>query len=172
MKNFYDNLNKILDKMSGLKIKKLDQFQLSGIYTFTLTNIITGEKKIFTKKNLITNAGKNYILKRMVADQTPAGLRFTHCALGTGTTAPTVADTQLQTEIYRNNMASGSENTNVGFWTAFYTATETAGTYREFGIFINGTSTANSGTLFSRVAINITKTNTESLTIDYTLTLN
>jgi hypothetical protein len=172
MKNFYDNLNKILDKMIEIKAKVFDQFVISGVYTFTLKNIHTGEKKVFTKKNLITNAGKNYILKRLGADQFVPGMRFSHCALGTGTTAPTINDTQLQTEIYRNNMASASDNINVGYWSAFYTATETTGAYKEFGIFINGTSTANSGTLFSRVSINITKSNVESLTIDYQLTLN
>jgi hypothetical protein len=55
--------------------------------------------------------------------------------------------------------------------TSFWAAGEATGTWREFGTFINGTGTTNSGVLFSRVAINIPITGSQSLVIDGTVTL-
>ena len=92
-----------------------------------------------------------------------------YSALGTGVTAPAAGDTQLQTETFRKTISSvtyGTSDTKF-YATAFYTAPETSGTFREVGLFINGTGTANSGTLWSRAAINVTKALTESLTVDY-----
>jgi hypothetical protein len=146
-------------------------FNLKGVYTFTLEDIYTGEKRVITRENLIMTGGKAYVMARIMADQSPAGCKITHTALGTGTNAPAAGDTQLQTEVFRKVTASAMNASNVGYLSAYYTATEVTGTFREVGLFINGTGTANSGTLFSRVAVNITKSSSETLTIDYQITL-
>lgn len=154
-----------------MKIKDESQISLKGIYTFTLKDVETGAERQIVKENLIMTAGKAYIMARLMADQVVPGLKITHTAVGTGTTAPAAGDTQLQTETFRKVTASATNSTNVGYLSAYYTATEVTGTFREVGLFINGTGAANSGTLFSRVAVNITKSATETLTIDYNLTL-
>lgn len=146
-------------------------FKLKGVYKFTLKNIVTGEVRVIEKKNLITTAGKNYVVSRLMQDGTPLNMRITHTALGTGATAPAITDTQLQTETFRKATASATSSGNVGYLSAYYTAPEVTGTFKEVGLFINGTSTANTGTLFSRVAVDITKSAIETLTIDYTITL-
>jgi len=81
----------------------------------------------------------------------------------------------LDTETYRTTTASSTNSNNVAYVTAFYTATECNGTYKEAGLFCNGTGAADSGVLFSRVLLNapsgIAKTVTETLTVDYTITI-
>lgn len=146
--------------------------KLKGVYRFTLRDVNTGAVRVYEYENLIPTVGRTAIADHLTnASPSPASLRINYTALGSGTTAPANANTQLETEVYRKAVASQTKANNVAYYTAFYTATETSGTYREAGVFINGTGTANSGTLFSRVAINITKTTSETLTIDYTLTI-
>ena len=150
---------------------KNEHLKMKGVYTFTLENIETGEKRVIVKENLIPTAGRAFIASRLAQVGTPQDIKVTHTALGTGTTAPANGDTQLQTETYRKAVASATSSGAVAYFTAFYTATEVTGTFKEAGVFINGTGTANSGTLFSRVAVDITKTNLETLTIDYSVAL-
>jgi len=144
-----------------------------GIWRFTIRDAVTGRiKRVQTYRNLLPTVGRAAIANHLTsATPSPAALRINKTALGTGVTAPANGDTQLQTETFRKDTASATNSNNVGFVTAFYTAPEVSGTFREAGLFINGTATVNSGTLFSRVAINITKTASETLTIDYTLTI-
>jgi hypothetical protein len=154
------------------KLANKETFTFKGVYTFTLENVITGEKRVIVNENLVVLTGKSYIMTRLMADQVTPGIKITHTALGTGTNAPASGDTQLQTEIYRKNVASATNASNIGYVSAYYTAVEVTGTFREVGLFINATGVANSGTLFSRVATNITKSSVETLTVDYQLTLN
>lgn len=105
------------------------------------------------------------------ASPSPASIRINYSALGTGATAPANADTTLQTETYRKLVSSETNASNIAYITAFYTATETSGTYAEAGLFMNASATPNDGTLFSHVAISVTKTTSNTLTIDYTITI-
>jgi len=163
MKNLIRN---ILLKIGGQNLR------FSETWTFTLTDINTGKKRIYHYKNLIPTVGRQAIAEHLT-DPTPtfSSLFVNFTALGTGVTAPANGNTQLQTETFRKNTASATFAANVAFITAFYTAPEITGTFKEAGLFMNATITANSGTLFSRVAIDITKSATETLTIDYTVTI-
>lgn len=109
--------------------------------------------------NNLTNASPTYVMK------------ITHAALGSSATAPNNTDTQLGTETYRNAIASITNSSNIAYATAFFSAPECSGTYAEAGIFSNGTGSANTGVLDSHVAVSITKTTSQTLTIDYTLTI-
>ena len=153
--------------------KKLSEnTSLKGIWRFTLEDIHTGIKRIFEYYNLIPTVGRTVLannLTNSVPTVTP--IRITFTALGTGATAPANGDTQLETETFRKATASSTNSNNVAYATAFYTAPEVSGTFAEAGLFIGGSITPNSGTLFSRVAISITKSLTETLTIDYTVTI-
>ena len=148
-----------------------ENIKMKGVYKFTLENIETGEKRIIVKDNLIPTAGRAFIASRLAQVGSPQDIKINYTALGTGTTAPSNGDTQLQTETYRKVVASATSSGAVAYFTAFYTAPEVTGTFKEAGMFINGTGTANTGTLFSRVAVDITKTNLETLTIDYSITI-
>ena len=122
--------------------------------------------------NLVVTAGKTAIANHLTAGSpSPTALRVNYVALGTGTNAPAAGDTTLQTETYRKATASAGNTVGVATVTGYYTATETTGTYREAGLFMGGTASANTGTLLSRVAINITKTSIQTLTIEWTITI-
>lgn len=148
-----------------------DNISLKGHYTFTLEDIHTGEKQIFEYENLITEDAWEMIANNLT-DPTPTySMLINKAVLGTGTTPPAITDHQLQTEVYRNNPASKSNAANLAYVTAYFAATEVSGTFREAGLVVDGTGTANSGLLFSHVAINITKTTSQTLTLDWTLTI-
>jgi hypothetical protein len=159
--------------MNDIKLQAENKdLKFKGIYTFTLRNAITGEiEGKHTYENLVP-ASALALVASLIGQTSGANAgKVTHCALGSGTTPPASGNTTLETEVYRNAIASLNSVGAVVYATGFFSAPETSGTYREAGIFINGTGTANSGTLLSRVAINITKTTSQTLTLDWTLTL-
>ncbi len=144
---------------------------LHGHYKFTLKDIHTSEEQVFEYDNIITAACWAMIANNLV-DATPDNTMLVNKAvLGSGTNTPATSDTQLQTETYRNNLASKSNVANLAYTTAYFNATETSGTYREAGMVVDGTASANTGVLVSRVAINITKTTSQTLTLDWIITV-
>lgn len=89
-------------------------------------------------------------------------------AMGTSNTSPSNGDTQLGAETVRKVLTSKTFSNNRAYYTIFYAATEAVGTFAEIGLFINGNpSVANSGVLWDRSLLSITKSNTQTLTIDY-----
>lgn len=127
-----------------------------------------GHKPIFLH-NLVPTVGRAVLAQRLSGDTTYTGT-INKCALGTGSTSPSNADTTLATESYRNNAASLADADNVAYITGFFTAVEVSGTFTEVGFFIDGTASANTGQLFSRALINVTKSGAQTLTIDATFT--
>lgn len=125
--------------------------------------------------NIIPTVGRQriaYILSGSAASLAECEINYQE--LGTGTATPANGDTGLQTPAggtTRKLISSASYSSNVMTITSFWAAGEATGTWREFGTFINGTGTSNSGVLFSRVAINIPITGSQSLVIDGTVTL-
>lgn len=145
---------------------------LKGVYTCTIRDAKTGRvKRTYKYENLIPTVGRTMIANNLT-DSTPTNVMVvTHVELGSGTNAPANADTTLQTAVYRNVVASLTNVNNIGYASGFFTALETSGTYREIGLFCNGTGTLGTGILLSRVAVNITKSTSETLTVDWTLTI-
>lgn len=145
---------------------------MKGVYTFTIRDAKTGKvKRTYRYENIIPTVGRTMIANNLT-DTTPDNVPYAnYVALGSGTNTPANGDTTLQTETYRNAVASRTNSQNIAYITAFYNATETSGTFREAGIFCNGSGSANTGVLLSRVAINVTKSTSETLTIDWTLTI-
>jgi len=145
---------------------------LKGHYKFTIRDAETGEvKRVYDYENLIPTVARAMIANNLT-DSTPTNaMRINYTALGTGVTAPANADIKLETESFRKEVSSETNASNIAYFTAFYTAAEVSGTFREAGVFCDATGVADSGVLFSRVAINITKSVTESLTVDYAITI-
>lgn len=89
-------------------------------------------------------------------------------AMGNGSTAPGSSDTQLESEAVRKHLTSRAYEDNKAFYTIFYTASEAIGTFSEIGLFINGDpDVPDSGSLWDRSLLPITKSGTQTLTIDY-----
>ena len=151
-----------------MKIK--DQIKITGHAKFTLRDIVTGKERVIEYDNLITTVGRTMLADNLTngsPDNTP---RINWVSLGSGTTAPANGDTALETFTYANAIASETNASNVAYFTGFFDATETTGTYREAGLFADSTD-GTDGILFSHVAIDITKSATETLTVDWTVTL-
>lgn len=156
--------------------KQLKENQtMKGVWKFTIRDAATGKiKRVHTYENLIPTAGRNNVAKALAGDLSviaDAEINFT--SLGTDGTAPTNGDTTLGTETFRKAVASTTSSTNQLFVTAFYTAPEVSGTFSEAGLHIAGTGAVDSGTLFSRVVLSpsVVKSVSETLTIDYTVTI-
>lgn len=135
-----------------------------------LNNRCAVEKLVF--RNLVPTVARAAIANHLTsASPTVTALKVTHIALGSSGTAPANGDTTLGTEVYRNAVASLTNSNNIGYITGFFNATETTGTYAEVGAFIEGTGSADTGTLLSHSLITVTKSSTETLTIDFTITI-
>lgn len=125
--------------------------------------------------NKVVDRGTEMLARIISGDVTFTGV-INYCALGTGIAAGAAADIQLGTEIFRKLKSSGTFASNQAFISTFFTATEVTGTIGEVGHFVDGTGSANSGRLFSRIGdpdtteLVVVKTNTETLTIDYKAT--
>jgi hypothetical protein len=101
--------------------------------------------------NLVTTVGRNVLARLLTGDATYSG-QINYGALGSSSTAVANSDTQLGTEVYRKLYSSHTtDGNNIAYIDFFYAATDTNGTYNEFGNFIDGTASANTGRLFSHI---------------------
>jgi len=93
-------------------------------------------------------------------------------ALGTGSNVPANSDVALQAETLRALFTDRSSFANVSYLDVFFNTASVGGnTYNEAGIFVDGTASANSGYLLSRVAINQTLGAASTLTINCSITV-
>jgi len=187
--------------MKDIKLEKKSGLKLKGRYKFTIATLETKHQKNLNKQielfrsqgkqflhlvkqlnsicktkviyadNLITTVGLTLLTNQLTSSSPTNDPQINYCAVGSGTTAPALGDTTLETETYRNLQASQTNASGVGYVTMFISATDDNGTYREFGLFSDASAAADSGVLFSRLAINITKSAVQSLTVDWTLTI-
>ncbi|GAB7389002.1 hypothetical protein BSNK01_28400 [Bacillaceae bacterium] len=123
---------------------------------------------VIEKKNLITQAGLNFLASLFVGEQTN-DIPF-HLAIGTGTNPAAAGDTKLQAEAYRKDVSSKQREANMVRLRTFFLSNEANGNWSEFGIFLAGTDQANSGTLFNRLVTPISKTSNQVLTIEVRIT--
>jgi len=191
--------------MKKIKLKMGEGPKMKGRYTITKSGIITPVQKrlhdkivflrekgedyiklvrelnkicdnqIFVFDNITTTVGHTMFMNNFTNVSPTDTMVVNYIALGTGDTAVAIGDTTLDTETYRNAVASSTNATNTGYVTGFFSSTETTGTFKEAGIFSNGTGSADSGVMSSRVLLNpttgIIKTNILTLTVDWTIVL-
>lgn len=127
-----------------------------------------------TYENVVPTVARASLAKQLTGTAT-YNCRATYVALGTGGGTPAAGDTQLTTELTRKSVAAVSSSSNVLTVAGFFNESEGNGTLSEAAIFGDGNAstasgTANSGILYSRVAITETKTSSESLSITWTMT--
>ncbi len=159
------------NKLETIRLNVPQKAGLLGIYRFTLEDVVSRERVVEYKHNITTTVGRTMIMNNLT-DPTPDNdMLIAHAALGDDDTAVAEGDTVLGNEVYRNAIASRNNVDNVGFATAFFNQTEVTGTFKECGIFSDSSLTPDSGILVSHVNIDQTKTVTQKLTIDWTLTL-
>lgn len=153
-------------------MKKNEAISITGKVTFTIRDAKTAEiKRIYEYDNLNPTVGRTMIANNLTNTSPDNTMRVNYVALGSDATSVANGDTILGTETYRNLIASQTNSSNIAYFTGFYSATETSGTYNEAGLFSDGTASADTGILFSHVNISITKSASETLTIDWTITI-
>jgi len=105
------------------------------------------------RHNIVVTAGRTVFARRMAGDTTYTG-EIDYGAIGNGVSPSfTNASTQLSNEVFRKQAASQAYNNNIAYIDWFIASGDVAdGTYTEFGSFIDGTASANSGQAFSLFA--------------------
>lgn len=141
-----------------------DSLSLKGDLKLTVFDSDGQVKQEIYHKNLVVNSGKAFVGMALVNLSTAP---FSYIAVGTGTTAATVNDTALQTEIARELFNYTLTATTVTM-TAVFDAGIGTGTWTEAGIFnLNA-----QGTMFSRSVFSpVTKSASETIQIDWVITL-
>jgi hypothetical protein len=160
---------KLLAKIESLRKQNLDYFP------FVRELNLNCSSRIYTFLNIIPTVARTMIADNLTNGTPDNEMVIEYIALGTGSTAVNNTDVKLVTETYRNSVASKTNSNNIAYISGFFSATECNGTYKEAGIFCNATGIADSGILLSRVLLNdptgIAKSNTETLTLDWVLTI-
>jgi len=99
--------------------------------------------------NLIATVGRTVLARLLAGDTTYSG-EINYGAVGDGTTAFTNASTQLNNEIFRKIPSSQSYDNNIAYIDFFIANGDTPNdTLEEWGTFIDGTASADSGQAFS-----------------------
>jgi hypothetical protein len=95
--------------------------------------------------NLVPTVGKNVVARRLAGDTTYTGI-INYGAFGSGSTAFASSSTQLNTEVFRKAPTGASFDTNIAYIDWFIATGDVANqTFNEFGAFIDGTASANTG---------------------------
>lgn len=97
MKDFFNKLFKIAIR----KIKKgiVEDVKIVGRVTAVLEDMNTGEKIIIKGKNIVTNGGDKYYAQMSAGEAPTDDFASGGCKLGTGVTAATKNDTDIETDI-------------------------------------------------------------------------
>lgn len=149
-----------------------EQTKIKGKVVFDFYNVVTKKHDIVKVDNVFTTAGKNSIASRLKGTTTNNQGIITYCAMGTGSTAPTAADTVLEAEVERKEVSVRSVSANEALFQTYFTTEEAIGELREAGLFGDAASdTVDTGTLFCHTAINRTKTANDTLTCYWTVTI-
>jgi len=116
-------------------------------------------------KNLVVNSGINQLIALLVGSSTKA---FTWCGVGTGTSAVTPSDIDLQTPLLRVAVATGYGYNNTATFVTFFTQSQAAGTWAESGLFTDSSS----GSMFAHKLFSSTlvKDSTKTASVIWVIT--
>lgn len=122
--------------------------------------------------NIVPSVLRNSLATLISGTTVTPSFKANYFALGSSSTAASNADTQLGTETLRAAFTDRSAYANVAYLDVFFpTASVGGNTYNEAGIFVDGTGSANSGYLLSRVMINQTLGSSQTLTVNCSITV-
>ena len=141
----------------------IDSVKISGEYR--ITNKRTGET--VGVHNIVTDGGLANIAALLAGN----GGAYAWLALGDSDTAVAVTDTALGNETFRTAMTEASSTGAVCTAVFDIFPSEAVATHKEIGVFVGGTSTADSGTLVSHALSTFTKTADEEYLISYIFTI-
>jgi hypothetical protein len=151
-----------------------DAVTLTGIWRFIKRDASGNVVSDHTYRNVVPTVG-HAALAAQLANAGTYPVKATYIAVGSDATAPAAGDTTLGTEVARKAIAGASNTSNVATIDGFFNETEANAVLAEAGLFgdgsaIQATATADTGILYSHVAISETKSASETLTITFTMT--
>lgn len=142
-----------------------DKVKVTGSVDFKLLDADGNVVQRFRKDNLVVTLGLALMLSRLGG----SGNALTHMGIGSGTTAPALANTDLETSIIRRvfDTPGGTlAGTSITFYCLFPAGVGT-GTVSEAGLF----NALSGGTMFSRIVFTpMTKSASLSLAASWTIT--
>ena len=161
-----------------LKKLNIENVNVSGKVRVITTDSKTGQIENIGEwsKNLImftAGRGRQQMLDRLAGIVTYTGI-INYGAIGTNNTAVTTSDTQLGTEVARTTVATVTITGSVVTLKFFFADANLAnGTYYEFGTFVDGTASANSGQMFNHALFGSshTKTTRKDTTVQVDITI-
>lgn len=130
--------------------------------------------KVRTMKttNIVVLSGRAMIAARLNGETTYTGA-INYGALGTSATAVNAADVALTAEVARKLFSRRTRAGAQNDFDFFYSQADTNGTYQEFGMFIDGSVTVNSGQMFNHALTGgWVKTATEAMTVSVQINTN
>ncbi len=149
-------------------IVKNESSEMTGNVSITKRDISGHIKEVKKYKNILVNLCFDFLCNKLIDSGSELGI--TYMAIGSGTTAVAVTDTILVTETMRKVLTSRIKSGQTSVFSMYLSTTEGNGSIREIGLFGGlASSTPNSGTLFDRLLINEAKVNTETWTIEITI---
>jgi len=126
----------------------------------------------YTFQNQVHLSGRSIFARLLVDDTTYTG-EINYGALGTSTAVIADSDTTLTTEVARKGIATRSRTDDSVSIDFYYSKGDTNGTYEEFGCFVDGTATADTGQMFNRVLTGgWDKSATEAMTVSVQIDIN
>lgn len=153
----------------------VDQIVMTGRFAYMLGDSegkALWPSPLYTDNTVVTS-GRSWVLKHIMSSQSSnvSMQLISALALGTGTAAPTTADTLMGTEILRKTNITETDNSGSSapncVWAASFATNEgNHASLSEFGIF--NTSAANAQTLLARATTAaFSKTTSNTLTVSY-----
>lgn len=123
-------------------------------------------KQEVKKNNLIVNVGRDGIADQLLAS--PSINKPSHMQLGSGSTAPTLGDTELESPIGSRKAIGATRNSNTVTFNAAFGAGEATGAITEAGLF----NASSGGAMYARIVFDvINKGNDDTLELDWSWTI-
>lgn len=142
----------------------IDTVKITGALSIRLYRADGSLKDSRDIDNLVVTTGKQFIAGRMTG--TPNVM--SHIAIGSGTTAATIGDTALQTELGRAALTSGTTALAVSTYVATLGAGVGTGAVTEAGIF----NAASAGTMLCRTVFAVVnKDASDTMSITWLITV-
>lgn len=139
-----------------------DNIKMHGKYILDAYDALTGAL-LWTQEveNLLMAVNRTARAQMLTGDYTGDGSEFEikYFAFGTGSTSPTIDDTQLEAEVYRKQVTRISADGGVVTSIVSLGAAEANYNIREIGVFCGSSASAaaDSGLMISRVIVQIEK---------------
>jgi len=134
---------------------------------------IPGFARVSEAHNLVPALLRNSLATLISGTTVAPTFKANYLALGDGETSPASGDTTLENETLRSDFDDRSAEENTAYLNVFFPAVDVGGnTYEEAGIFVDGTGSADTGYLLSRVLLEVSLAAAETLTINASITVN